>query len=334
MHHPLLGEGDDFMRIGGIGSISSPNSMQATQISASDLKDQKSKNLQDDITDVQREIQKLSSESDLSVSEKAEKKEKLQEEKSSLDTKLKLHQDELLKSQKREIKLAELQEDRKPEKEEDSEDSEQKAETTTPSDETDEKKLSADDRHSLQPGTVITQNSDGTVILKEILNQAAGRDTDTENKQADETKEKAASEKEEKDADADTVTDTGLSEREVQAMISADTSMQQADRQGMLVSKTTGDIAVLEGEIKQDAYRDIDTERKQAELKNRQAQSEREMTYQFSLLNEANTAMPKAAETNASTNSAAQTERTFQVSGVNASQEDQALQQGFQVSIA
>lgn len=325
------------MGIGGIGSITPSNSMQATQITASDLKDQKSKNLQDDITDVQRKIQKLSSELDLSVSEKAEKKEKLQEEKSSLDTKLKLHQDELLKSQKREIKLAELQEDRKPAAEEESEDKIQLKETS--SDTSDEKKLPADDRHNLQPGTVITQNSDGTVILKEILNQAASSDTDTQNTQAEtqsaqaETrKEEAAAEKETKTADADTDTDTGLTETEVQAMVSADVSMKQADRQGTLVTETDGDIAVLKSEIKQDSYRGVDTEAKQAELKDMQKQSKRELAFQFSQLDEADHAMQSASETNAFATDNA--ERTFHVSGINASQEDQTLQQGFQVSIA
>lgn len=316
------------MRIGGIGSITSANSMQATQITASDLRDQKSKNLQDDITDVQREIQKLSSDEKLTVTEKAEEKEKLQKEKSNLDTKLKLHQDELLKSQKREIKLAELQEDRNPAAEEasaekPSEDKNQIKETS--SDASNEKKQPADDRHSLQPGTVITQNSDGTVILKEVLNQDTNLEAATETKQPDETKEEAASEKETKTAEADTAADTGLSEKEVNAMVSADTSMKQADRQGALAAKTNGDIAVLKSEIKQDAYRGVDTEEKQAELKDMRKQSNRETAFQFSLLNEANNAMQSAAET---------AERTFQVSGVNASQEDQALQQGFQVSIA
>lgn len=317
------------MRIGGIGSITSANSMQTTQITASDLKDQKSKNLQDDITDVQREIQKLSSESDLSVSEKAEKKEKLQEEKSNLDTKLKLHQDELLKSQKREIKLAELQEDRKPAAEETSEDKKQVQETS--SETSDEKKLPSDDRHNLQPGTIITQNSDGTVILKEILNQDTGSDTgaqntqtETQGAQAESRKEEAAADNETKAAEEDTPTDTGLSAQDVQAMVSADTSMQQADRQGTLVTKSDGDIAVLKSEIKLDASRGVDTERKQAELKDLQEQNKREMGVQFSLLSEANNA----------TQATGNAERTFQVSGVNASQEEQALQQGFQVSIA
>lgn len=305
------------MGIGGIGGITSAVSMPATQITASDLKDQKSKNLQNEITDVQRQMQKLSSEEELSVTEKAVEKEKLQKEKSSLDTKLKLHQDELLKSQKREIKSAELQEDRKPAATEGSEDK--------PADDpSGEKKLPADDRRALQPGTVITQNSDGTVILKEVLSQAANRDADTESKQSDETKEEVAAEKETKTADADTVTGANLSEKEVQTMVSADASVQQVSRQEALVTKTDNDIAVLKGEIRQDAYRGVDTEKKEAELKDLQEQRKREMAFQFSLIGELNNATPSETETN---------ERTFYVSGVNASQEDQALQQGFQVSI-
>lgn len=325
------------MGIGGIGGITSTTNMQATQITASDLKDQKSRNLQDDITDVQREIQKLSSELNLSVSEKAEEKEKLQKEKSSLDTKLKLHQDELLKSQKREIKLAELQEDRKPEKEEESENSVRATETSSPSDTADEKKLPADDRRNLQPGTVIMQNNDGTVILKEVLNQDTGSDTDAQNTQAEtqgaqaETrKEESAADNETKAAEEDTPTDTGLSAQDVQAMVSADVSMLQADRQGTLVTKSDGDIGVLKSEIKLDASRGMDTEGKRAELKDLQDQNKREMAVQFSLLNEANNATQSAANAFSTGNA----ERTFQVSGVNASQEDQALQQGFQVSIA
>lgn len=305
------------MGIGGIGGITSAVSMPATQITASDLKDQKSKNLQNEITDVQRQMQKLSSEEELSVTEKAVEKEKLQKEKSSLDTKLKLHQDELLKSQKREIKSAELQEDRKPAATKGSEDK--------PADDpSGEKKLPADDRRALQPGTVIAQNSDGTVILKEVLSQAANRDADTESKQSDEAKEEVVAERETKSADAETVTGANLSEKEVRTIISADASMQQASRQEALVAKTNNDIAVLQGEIRQDAYRGVDTEKKEAELKDLQEQRKREMAVQFSLMGEINNATPSEMETN---------ERTFYVSGVNASQEDQALQQGFQVSI-
>lgn len=322
------------MAIGGIGSFASSNTMPAKQISSSDLKDQKTKSLQNDITNVQRQMQKISSDEELTVAEKAEEQKKLQKEKSDLSTKLKQHQDELLKSQKREIKLAELQEDKTPSVKETEKNDKQSEETA--SDPEKEKKLPADDRHSLQPGTVITQNSDGTVILKEVLNQAANNDAKAQDKQIDEAKEKTAAEQEKKAAETDADADTALSESAVQAMVSADSSMQQADRQGMLVTKTTGDIAVLKGEIKQDAYRGNDTEGKQAELNDMQKQRTREMAFQFSLLGEADNAMQAATETNAPAGNAAQAnaERTFQVSGLNTSPEEQAAQQGFQVSIA
>lgn len=321
------------MTIGGIGSIASSNSMSVKQVSSSDLKDQKSKSLQNDITDVQRQIQKLSSEEDLTAAEKAEEKKKLQQEESDLSTKLKLHQDELLKSQKREIKLAELQEERKPEQEKDSESKVQAPETSSASNTADEKKLPADDRRNLQPGTVITQNSDGTVILKEILNQSTERDADANEQRAETIKEEtAAVEREKQAAEDEESADTGLSGNEVQMIVSANTTMQQAYRQGTLVTGTNDDIAVLKGEIKQDAYRGTDTERKQEELKEMQKQQKREMAFEFSMLGEANRTALSAADQDASVKSTA--ERTFRVSGVNASQEDIALQQGFQVSIS
>ena len=101
----------------GIGSITSAGSMSAMQMPTTGLKDQKSKNLQTEITDVQQQIQKLSSEEDLSASEKANEQKKLKREKSSLDTELKQHQEELLRSQKREEMLAELRAAQLPDKE-------------------------------------------------------------------------------------------------------------------------------------------------------------------------------------------------------------------------
>lgn len=321
------------MSVGGIGGIASSNNMSVAQIKSSDLKDQKSKSLQNDITDVQRQMQKLSSDEELTVTEKAEEKKKLQKEKSDLSTKLKQHQDELLKTQKQEIKLAELQENRMPANEEEKENDKPVRETS--SDTADKAKLSADDRRSLPPGTVITQNSDGTVILKEVLNQAAAGEKEAQDEQAVEAKEKMAVEKEQKAEDTDTTADTALSEREVQSMVSADSSMQQAARQGALVTKTTDDIAVLQSEIKQDGYYGTDTEGKRAELKDMQQQRTREMAFQFSLLGEADNAMQASSETNAPAGNAAQAnaERTFHVSGLNTAPEEQA-QQGFQVSIA
>lgn len=336
------------MAIGGIGSITSSNmsnNMSARQVSSSDLKDQKSKRLQDDITKVQRQMQKISSEEDLTATEKAEEKKKLQQEKSDLSTKLKLHQDELQKSQKREIKLAELQEERNPIQKEDIENKTQtKDASSAATDTADEKPLpAASPQQTLQPGTVITQNSDGTVILKDILNQSTSPAAKTQTEQIEAAKEEAAkkaAEKEEalaeeKKADTENAM-TGLTGTEVQAMVSADSTMQQANRQGSLVTQTTDGIAILKSEIKQDAYRGTDTERKETELKDMQNQHKRELAFQFSMLGEANRTAQAASDTGTSANGAAQSnaERTFHVSGVNATAEDIALQQSFQVSIA
>ncbi|MDE6404531.1 MAG: hypothetical protein K2M20_02625 [Lachnospiraceae bacterium] len=317
----------------GIGSITSTGSMPSMQITATDLKDQKSKRIQKEITDVQQQMQKLSSEGELSATEKENAKKELKREKSSLDTELKQHQEELLRSHKREIKLAGLQEARKPDQEENEEKAEGKTQSAeSASNEKEEKKLPADEQQAAQPGTVITQSSDGTVILKEIMNQAESTDPDTENRPADEAGEEALAPTETAPADDDPAADARPSVKEIQAMVSADSSMQLADRLGTIVTKTNDGIAILTGEMKQDAYRDVDTERKQAELEKMQKQQQREMAFQFSLLGEAANAMQSATDTNASVKVDA--EKAFQVSGLQMTPDEQAAQQGFQVAIA
>ena len=63
-------------------------------------------------------------------------------------------------------------------------------------------------------------------------------------------------------------------------MVSADSFLQQADRQGTVVTRTRDGIAVLKGEIKLDEFRNTDTERKQAELKKMEQQEQRETEFQ------------------------------------------------------
>lgn len=323
----------------GIGGISSSNnSMSVMQMTSTNLKDHKSKNIQNEITDVQQQIQKLSSKDELSVDEKADEKKKLQKEKASLDTKLKQHQDELLRSQKREIRLAELLEEQNPATE-DSEDEDKVQETAVSSPTADEEKQANDGRQSLQPGTVIAQSSDGTVILKEVQNQTKNADETADRKQIGEAKEAATAEPEPEETEEEETTDPAVEFRptaqEMQAMVSADTSMQQADRMGMLVSKTEDGIAVLKGEIKQDSYRGVDTERKEAELNDMQKQREREMGVQFALLGEATHTMKTADDTESiKDRTQGNAGMNFQVSSLNIPQDEQAAQQGFQVSIA
>lgn len=313
----------------GIGGIASTNRMSVVQTTSADLKDQKSKSIQNKISDVEQQIRKLSSEEDLSANEKANEKKKLQKEESDLSTKLKQHQEELLRSQKREIMLAEMQEEQAPVEEETAEEKIHSNESAAAAE--DKRELPADAQQTVQPGTVITQNSDGTVILKEITNPVKNRDTDTP-KPVDEARKEAIPAKETKEADDEEVADTTLSGKELQAMVSADVSLQQADYQGTVIAKTEGGIAILKGEIKQDAYRGDDTERKQTELEKMQKQNQREQAFQFSILGEADDAMRAASETNGATKGNPDTENTFYISGLSTPQEEQAAQQRFYVS--
>lgn len=303
----------------GIGGITSTNSVSTMQITAADLKDQKSKNLQKEITDVQQQMQKISSDDELTASEKENERKELKREKSSLDTELKQHQEALVRSHKREIKLAELQEAQNPAKEEDAEDTAAQVQTAdVSSDETDKRNQSADGNQPLQPGTIISQNSDGTVILKEVMNPAEGNAPAAEAKPADETREPAAAaeepapEEEETDTNTDPANEFRPTASEMQAMVSADSSMEIASRQGTLVTKTDDGIAVLKGEIRQDEARGVDTERKQAELKELQKQKQQEMAAQFSMLGAAGSAMQAALDPSASVTAAQSgTERNF-----------------------
>lgn len=185
--------------------------------------------------------------------------------------------------------------------------------------------------------TVISQNSDGTVILKEVLNPAADNTDAAQTKPADETRESAAAEEtkpEEEETDTDPAAEFRPTVQEMQAMVSSAASMQIADHMGTLVTKTDDGIAVLKGEIKQDEYRGTNTDRKQAEFEDMQQQKNREMEFQFSMLGEAGSTMKTAADKESDTN-ALQTDtgKHFQVSGLNVPQDEQAAQQGFQVSI-
>ena len=132
----------------------------------------------------------------------------------------------------------------------------------------------------------------------------------------------AAAEEETETAEDDTVADSGLSDREVNAMVYANSFMQQAE----------DGIAVLKGEIKQDQLRDTDTERKEAELKEMQKQQLRETAFQFSMLRDAGSAM-KAAESDAAEKEKAQADvkDNAYASAMKATQETQA-QQRFYVS--
>ena len=301
----------------GIGSITSTNSMSSMQTLKAVSTDPKIKKIQSEITNAKQQMQKLSPTEELSDNEKEIEREKLQKEISSLNTKLKQHQEELRKSQNKEIRMAELQEDQKLTKEEKSEDK------------ADEKNLPTNKQQTGSQGTVIANNNDGTVILKGKMNQDEKRSIDTEEKQADETKEKEA-----KTINSDT--EFSLSHKKIYALVSADSSVRQASRQGAVIASTRDGIAILKGEINQDEKRGVDTEKKQAELEKMEKKEQRAIAFQSSILGEANNTIKTAVETNVTgTNDKEQVhaKNNAFINALKVSQEEpQAAQQRFHVS--
>lgn len=285
----------------GIGSVSSWNRTSGMQMTMSKSTDTKSKSIQDEITDVQQEIRKLSSKEEYSVSEKAIEQQKLKQEKSSLDTELKLHQDQLLKSQKREVMMAKLQEEKKVSVEE-----------------TDKKEPSAEKKEQEdRQGTVITDNSDGTVILKE--------------EKVSDDKTKDAAEEKKENIDTDATADTGLSNKEMHTMVSARNSVQRADRQGVVIARIKDGVAIFKGEIDQDERNGVDTEKKQAELEKMEKREQRANAYQYSALGEANSTVRTAAKANVS-GTTDETKVNTENNVIRLFEEDQARQQRFYVS--
>lgn len=321
----------------GIGSITSSNNMSVMQMTTANKPDAKSKQIQDDITEVEREIQKLSSNADLSYTEKADERKTLQKEKSSLNTKLDQRQEELLRSQKRESMLAELRENQKPKKEEDQENGLQAKEVSSDTAAETNATAAPDDSQTRPQSAVIANTDDGTVILKEEAKPNEAQGIVSEKEQAVEAKEEDVDEEETKAAENVTDTEIRPSSEEMRTMVSANSSAQQADRLGTIITKTEDGIAILKGEMAQDERRGVNTERKQAELEEMKKQEGRALAFQFSVLGETMNTMKTAPETNvAGTEKTTQdnTENSAYTTAIRASQEEQAVQQQFQVSIA
>ena len=313
------------MGIGGVTSTSSMSNMQTLKAVSTDPKIKK---IQNDITNAKQQMQKLSPKEELSATEKETERKKLQQEISSLNTKLKQHQDELRKSQQKEIRMAGLQEDQNLTKEEKPEDKTQTKGISL--DKADERALPTDKHQTASPGTIITSNSDGTVILKGIMNQDEKHGVDTE--------EKGITEKEDKNKNSDTDSEASLSHKKIYAIVSADSSVQQANRQGTIITNTKDGIAILKAEMNQDEKRGVDTERKQAELEKMEKKEQRARAFQSAILGESNNTIKSAAKTNVTgMNDKAQVtaKNNAFFNALRVSQEEtQAAQQRFHVSFA
>lgn len=127
---------------------------------------------------------------------------------------------------------------------------------------------------------------------------------------------------------------TGLSQASMQAMISADSSMKQAQVQGSMATQMEGKAGVLESEIKMDKGRGASTEKKEEELADLQAKAQEATAAQVSTLAEAGKKMEEAAkadsQTEASETKSDKTDNTQEK--VNGTEENVTTETGAEIS--
>lgn len=130
---------------------------------------------------------------------------------------------------------------------------------------------------------------------------------------------------------------TGLSQASMQAMISADSSMKQAQVQGSMATQMEGKAGVLESEIKMDKGRGASTEKKEEELADLQAKAQAATVAQVSTLAEAGKKMEEAAkadsQTEASETKSDKTDNTQEkVNGTEENTENVTMETGVEIS--
>lgn len=89
---------------------------------------------------------------------------------------------------------------------------------------------------------------------------------------------------------------TGLSQANMTAMISADSSIKQADIQGSVATKLNGNSRILKSEIRQDQASGGDTQKKEEELAKLEQKAQGAASSQLSMLADAGRTMEEAAK--------------------------------------
>lgn len=203
-----------------------------------------SKGIQNEIENVQRKKQSLSSEDDVSVEEKVKKRKELQQELRSLNAKLRQRQAEIRRERQKEAAAEEL-------RAENGRDAEEKKAGPK-----------ADGRQKANPNVAGGQE------------QKAGAAERKEPKEK-ETDGKGVREEQEKAREA------GMSGDEVRRFVAAGAAVEQNRKHGSIIARMEGGIVVLKGEIDLDEVREEDTEKKRAVLKEQEERLRQAAAMQF-----------------------------------------------------
>lgn len=302
------------MKIGSISAIGNTTSVRSVSAVQKQQKvksvDTESKSIEDDISDVERQKQAYSSKQDLTVDEKMKRRQELQQELSSLKTKLRMSEAEAGKESQKEAladeqsaaketetagdskatqavkeKAAEAKEKEKAAKEEAAKAEKKEAQIQRMKENASEGKLektSAQKKDADQAKAVeAVAGKTGTDGFK--IEEQAGKSGVAE----DDEKAGAVDDKEKI---------PGFSKREMQSMISEDGAAKRAKQQGTIVARLENDIVILKGEIKQDEDRGGDVTKKKEELKEQEERAQRAVNAQFSAIGQTNRKLQEAAQ--------------------------------------
>ncbi|MDE6640809.1 MAG: hypothetical protein K2K63_09810 [Acetatifactor sp.] len=225
-----------------IGGVKAMDSMAGWQGSAARRVDYVSKNIQNEISTVERQKQGLSSKQEMSVEEKTKKKQELQQELSSLNAKLRQRQEEVSREQKKEALTGEV-----------------RAADGGVS-ETEKVKGNADMVNAEKVKADGSEAEKKNIDIKGTEKENAGAGVQAAEKDAEDARG-AENEKNEK------LKDIGIPQKDAQSIVKGDSLREQTKRRESVIARMEGGIAILKGEIRQDELRGADTEKKKAELK-------------------------------------------------------------------
>lgn len=248
----------------GVSGISAIGGASGGQMTSAQSVDTVSKGIQDDISEVQRQKQELSSRKDIPVEEKVKKRQELQQEISSLNAKLRQHQAQVRKEKQKELMKENAKTGRT-----DADNEEKKSA---------EKKVSADkESEARETETKDTKSMNAPGIYARVKDVQA-QNTSQKETTAGSTAGSATKDATDKDtnprdtgvkkAEDKAVNDeaAGISAAEMQGMVAADSYVKNSKVQETVIARIEGGVAILKGEIRQDENRGADTAPKRAEL--------------------------------------------------------------------
>lgn len=243
----------------GVSGISAIGGASGVQMTSTQSVDTVSKGIQDDISEVQRQKQELSSRKDIPVEEKVKKRQELQQEISSLNAKLRQHQAEVRKEKQKELMKENAKTGRTDADNEEKKSAEKKVSAVKESEaqetETKDTKSMNAQTKSVQAQNTSQKETKAESTTGSTTKSVEEKDVNPRDTGVKETENKAVNDK-----------PAGISAAEMKGMVAADSWVKNSKAQETVIARIEGGVAILKGEIRQDENRGADAAPKRAEL--------------------------------------------------------------------